>query len=268
MKPSMFIGSSVEGLALARAVQSELQYDIYVTLWNQSIFTPSRSTLDSLLDIAGSFDFGIFIFSPDDLVETRGVKTLTVRDNVLFECGLFFSGLGKESCFFMIPRGIENFHLPSDLWGITPLSYDVLACVNNVHAAVGPSCTTIRNHIASTLSTDNIRKSLNGKWNQKWRVTDSENYEEWNESIASVRHIGNKFNAVCEDGGHPFYLKGQVENRFITGTWGEAASDFYYFGSFQFLISPKGNKLVGKLLGFQDNNKIAVGDWMWERAVK
>lgn len=264
MKSNMFIGSSIEGLELARAIQSELEYDMNVTVWNQSNFPPSQNTLDSLLKISDSFDFGVFIFSPDDLIETRGVKKLSVRDNVLFECGLFFSELGKDSCFFMIPRGVENFHLPSDLWGITPLSYDISACKTNTQAAVGPSCTMIRNHINSAKPA----RSLNGEWDQKWKVEDSENYNEWCQSIASVRHVGNKFYATCEDDGHPFYLNGKIENRFVTGTWGEKVSDFYYFGSFQFLISPQGKKLEGKLLGFQDNNKIAVGNWIWEKIEK
>src|ERR1700731_3562244 len=36
-----------------------------------------------------SYDFGVFVFDADDVAVLRDNKTPTVRDNVLFELGLF-----------------------------------------------------------------------------------------------------------------------------------------------------------------------------------
>lgn len=47
MKPRMFIGSSVEQLPLAKAVQNNLQHTIQTTIWTQGVFKPSKSALDS-----------------------------------------------------------------------------------------------------------------------------------------------------------------------------------------------------------------------------
>lgn len=34
-KPTLFIGSSVEGLSVARAIKAELDFDMDVTVWSQ-----------------------------------------------------------------------------------------------------------------------------------------------------------------------------------------------------------------------------------------
>jgi len=75
------------------------------------------------LDSLDDFDFGIFVFSPDDIVKMRGQEFQSARDNVLFELGLFIGRLGKERGIILLPRGQEDFHLPTDLLGITPGTY-------------------------------------------------------------------------------------------------------------------------------------------------
>lgn len=145
--PRIFVGSSVEGLKIANAIQLLLEHDAEVTVWTQGIFEPSSNSLDDLIEGLSRFDFGIFIFSPDDITKIRQKRYLVARDNVIFEMGLFVGRLGKKRTLYVIPRGITNFHLPSDLIGVSPLDYESDRSDGNVQAALGAACTKIRERI-------------------------------------------------------------------------------------------------------------------------
>lgn len=143
MKPRLFIGSSVEQLNLAYAVQENVEHNVEPTVWTQGVFTPSRTAMASLLDQLEECDFGLFIFAPDDVTAIRDEQKRTVRDNVVFELGLFAGRLGPERCFIIVPRGQEELHLPTDLTGMTPASFDADRQDGNMSAALGPACNRI-----------------------------------------------------------------------------------------------------------------------------
>lgn len=143
-KPSVFIGSSAEGLKIAEILQELLDYKIETKLWTQNIFKPSSFSLKSLEDTLPSVNFGVFIFSPDDLLELRGAKFKVARDNVIFELGLFIGKLGYENCFIIKPRNSENFHLPSDLLGINVIDYNNERNDGDIVAALGSVSTKIK----------------------------------------------------------------------------------------------------------------------------
>jgi tetratricopeptide (TPR) repeat protein len=143
MKPRVFIGSSVEGLGIAYSIQQNLTFDADVTVWDQGVFELSKTTIESLLDILDKSDFGIFVFNKDDMIKMRQKNENVVRDNVLFEFGLFIGKLGRERVFFVIPAR-TNLHLPSDLLGITPGKYDPNREDKSTQAATGPVCHQIR----------------------------------------------------------------------------------------------------------------------------
>lgn len=147
MKPSVFIGSSVPGLDVAYAIQEDLERDADVTVWPQGIFEPSQHTLNSLLDAQGRFDFGIFVFTFDDITSFGSASAATVRDNVLLELGIFVGGIGLNRCFIVTPRIQLTTHIPTDLLGLTPVDYDGNRNDNNLAAALGPACNRIRNRI-------------------------------------------------------------------------------------------------------------------------
>ena len=145
-KPRVFIGSSVEGLNVAYAVQQNLLHDAEVTVWDQGIFELSRTTIESLVKALQENDFAIFVFAPDDLIRIRGTDSLAVRDNVLFEFGLFIGRLGRERVYFLLPQN-DELHLPTDLLGITPGRYETQRTDGSMKAATAPVTHQIRNQM-------------------------------------------------------------------------------------------------------------------------
>lgn len=146
MKPKLFIGSASENLMYALALQNQLKSKADVTIWNQGFFTLNVSYLDSLIEGLKDSDFGVFIFEPNDVLMIREAALESVRDNVLFEFGLFLGGLGRERVFFVLPEAQGNLRLPSDLLGIATVTFD--ARQSNIEAALGPACFKILQAIA------------------------------------------------------------------------------------------------------------------------
>lgn len=157
MKPKVFIGSSVEGLKVAYAIQENLEHDVLCTPWNQGVFELSGNTLENLISSLDKFDFAIFVLSADDVLKIRKAEFTTVRDNVIFELGLFIGKMGKDKVFFVIPRHQENLHLPTDLAGITPGSYDD-GVRDDLRSALGPFCNKVRRQINSFTENLNVKR--------------------------------------------------------------------------------------------------------------
>jgi Predicted nucleotide-binding protein containing TIR-like domain len=148
MGQRIFIGSSGEAIDICYAVQQELERDFDVTVWNQDVFRLSYDALDSLLAAMDSSDAGVFVLRPDDLTESRGESRLAVRDNVIFELGMFIGRLGRNRSFMLTPDR-SAFRLPSDLIGITTAHYDADRFARQPRAAVGPACSQIRQTLRS-----------------------------------------------------------------------------------------------------------------------
>lgn len=108
------------------------------------MFEPSRTAMASLVDAVAEADFALFVFAPDDVTKLRNDKLNTVRDNVVFELGLFMGALGAERCFMVQPRSGQDLHLPTDLAGLTPAVYEADRQDGNLVAALGPACNRVR----------------------------------------------------------------------------------------------------------------------------
>jgi hypothetical protein len=143
LKPKVFVASSVEGLDIAYSLQNNLQYVADLTVWDQGVFSLSVTPLDSLTQALESSDFGIFVFSPDDEVKMRGSVSETIRDNVLFELGLFIGRLGKQRCFIVTPDNVD-MHIPTDLTGVSPAKYSGERDESEILATLGPACHEIK----------------------------------------------------------------------------------------------------------------------------
>jgi hypothetical protein len=149
MKPKLFIGSSTEALGIAHKIQEILEEVAVVTVWTENVSNLSSNILDDLIKASDEFNFGIFVFNPDDVLEIRKNKHSAVRDNVIFELGLFIGKLGKERVFFLIPNDNETLRLPTDLLGVNAGVYDSKRDDGDLKVALGPFCNQIKERIKS-----------------------------------------------------------------------------------------------------------------------
>ena len=115
MKPRIFIGSSVEGLAIAEQVKNYLSDVGDCIIWTKA-FAQNKSNLDSLIHQTKLSDFSILIATKDDVVIKKDEAKIEPRDNIIFEFGLFLGAAGLNRCYMMVQ---EETDLPSDLDGIT-----------------------------------------------------------------------------------------------------------------------------------------------------
>jgi hypothetical protein len=122
-KPTVFIGSSTESLPLARSVREIIGIDANVLVWDVA-FDLRTWTLQAILDYSQKCDSGVFVMAPDDASVIRAKEGFSVRDNVLFEIGVFMGSLGPRRTFVLWPAEYSSkLRFPSDLSGLTTVNY-------------------------------------------------------------------------------------------------------------------------------------------------
>lgn len=104
----IFIASSSEHLDIAYAIQENLaNYNLIATVWNQNIFDATEVVIEALENTISKFDYAVFIFNPTDITNIRNNITNTIRDNVIFELGLFMGRIGRKNCFIISEKKIN-----------------------------------------------------------------------------------------------------------------------------------------------------------------
>ena len=122
-RPKAFIGSSTEGLKIAEAVYAYFERWIKSTHWKDDIFLPGEFPLETLEEQLRHHSFAILVASPDDELIKRGESSRTMRDNILFEYGLFTGLLGRKRTF-LLKTEKGKISIPSDVLGIITATYD------------------------------------------------------------------------------------------------------------------------------------------------
>ncbi|MFX3632797.1 MAG: nucleotide-binding protein [Candidatus Pristimantibacillus sp.] len=154
-KPKLFIGSSMEAIKYTNAIHRSLSYYAEVTPWHAGTFKANDYAIEALERQLQASDFAVFVLAADDIVEMRGKTYLVPRDNAVFEMGMFWGKLRRGRVFFLIPeyaskerngQSIDEFHLPSDLLGMTVLRYENRTD-DNYDAAVNLACDDINDRI-------------------------------------------------------------------------------------------------------------------------
>src|SRR5262245_7748887 len=131
MKPTVFIASSSNktSLKITNIIASRLKTVADVRPWPSSFFA-GEVLIQKLIEISRSHDFGIFVFHTDDIAFIKRQKRFQVRDNVLFELGLFMGTMGHKRCFVVSPKNEPFFRKASDLEGIVLAPYHLQKGVN------------------------------------------------------------------------------------------------------------------------------------------
>lgn len=120
MKRKLFIGSSREGVNIARQIKSAIDAECFdwldVQIWDEGkIFARNKSALDSLFKASRRYEYGILIATSDDLTLSRFRLKASPRDNIVFEIGLFLGSLGLERAYMLLEKKSKT---PSDFYGI------------------------------------------------------------------------------------------------------------------------------------------------------
>ena len=157
-KPTIFIGSSVEGKKYAEAIENTFFHDKFdIQPWYRLFKKPLIATIDQLEDIK-STDFGIIIFTPDDLGISRDKEYIIPRDNLVFELGLLIAYLGRNRVFPVIPDGIK-IKLPTDLLGVNFYKFHFskdYTRIDQFEQAMAVACSHIRDHVENEGKRANI----------------------------------------------------------------------------------------------------------------
>jgi hypothetical protein len=120
--PRAFVGSSSEGLAVARHLKQLLKDDLDITIWDEgTVFGLSETTIEALEDAVLQYDYGIFLVTSDDRLESKGEIKRVARDNVLFEIGLFMGRLTRRKILVVQQNGVS---VPTDLSGFVTARFD------------------------------------------------------------------------------------------------------------------------------------------------
>lgn len=139
MRPSVFIGSSSEGLPIANTLAKALRSHALVRVWNDA-FRLGDTFIEALLRELKRTDFAVLVATRDDTLTSRGRSHSAPRDNVVFEAGLFIGAIGRSRAFVLYDASID-LRLPSDLSGVTCLTFD--GSNRNLLHAVTPSANRI-----------------------------------------------------------------------------------------------------------------------------
>lgn len=145
--PVVFVGSSSEALDTANSLTRALQYrKLTCKLWTQGVFQLSNTAIEDLTSALSECDFAILILTPDDMTHSRGRKSASPRDNMVFELGLFMGGLGRSRTYVVSPKG-GDIKLPTDILGVTRATY-TLGPVRSLDKRLAPVAKLITQQIA------------------------------------------------------------------------------------------------------------------------
>ena len=267
-KPKVFIGSSKEGLEIAEAIAINLSNSLEPHVWLGS-YAPADTTLDTLEREVEECRFGVFVFTPDDDITSRDTTMKAVRDNVLWEHGLFSGKKGHRLTFIVMPRDVK-LKVPSDLNGVTFATYDSLRCKSNPSVALGPACIQIARKIKNVTESEPEPRTesnlkLTGKYKSFWLPLDPD-FDPSSTETMTITEVGGKLRFKSSGNKHfEWEAVGVIEHKWhIVGEWHSIRTDAE--GAFVLTRSGvRGNILYGYVVGHSPKPAIMPGPWVLGR---
>ena len=255
-KPTLFIGSSSQGLSVAKRLRQCLARTARCTIWTQGVFGLAEGTLESLVKATKKYDFAVLVLTPDDLAKKQRKKRSIPRDNVIFELGLFMGALGKERTF-IVQSSHKRITLPTDLDGITRAKFS--------DQDFTEACTKLKQAIDS--APGRVRE-LTGHWYSSYQRHDPP-VGQWVEDVTEVRskppgqlsfkNYKNPVKSTYEAVGE---FSGEKE---IVGLWRETLVGARASGTFHLYVEPFGEKMYGVCTGPTVNDENIYSGWVLVR---
>jgi hypothetical protein len=261
-RASVFIGSSSEGEEVARAIAEGLECCADTTMWSEDVFEFGRGYLEELMAELDRHDFAVLVLTPDDVVESRGDSKKSPRDNVLFECGLFMGRLGRERTFIVCDRSTE-MKLPSDLAGVSLISYDGKRMTDAPSTAVRGACMKINR----TLKRPTYRE-LSGRWRSRYIFSVGGNASSYVEEEVEVSPARGMLRIESKDNprndNYVAYVR-PAANKHFSGEWLSTRHAASAGGALFLTAHPKGDLMYGYYASPGDDHKVTYGGWVMAR---
>ena len=259
---SVFIGSSSEGREVARAIGEGLECCADTVMWDEDVFEFGRGYLEELMTELEKHDFAVLVLTPDDGVESRGDTQTSPRDNVLFECGLFMGRLGRERTFIVCDRSTQ-MKLPSDLAGVSLISYDGKRMADAPSTAVRGACMKINRVLKRP-----TYRELSGKWRSRYNLGYGGSGSPFVEEEVEVNpargmlRIDSKNNPKNDN--YVAYARPASGKHFV-GEWLSTRHAASAGGAFFLTVHPQGNLMYGYYASPDDDHKVTHGGWVMAR---
>lgn len=122
----LLVLSTEESLRLAQQVRETLARHVSCAIWEDSrVFPLSRTAIECLVTAAKTYDAVVIVAVADDIVRIREQLLHQMRDNLIFEMGLFTGALGRENVYCILDRSIaDSTRIPTDLAGFMFADFD------------------------------------------------------------------------------------------------------------------------------------------------
>jgi hypothetical protein len=262
-RASVFIGSSSEGREVARAIGEGLECCADTIMWDEDVFEFGRGYLEELMTELERHDFAVLVLTPDDVVESRGDSQKSPRDNVLFECGLFMGRLGRERTFIVCDRSTQ-MKLPSDLAGVSLISYDGKRMADAPSTAVRGACMKINRSLKRP-----TYRELSGRWSSRYVLCQSGNGDPHVEEAVEISpargmlRIESKGNPKNDN--YVAYARPAASGKHFVGEWLSTRHAASAAGAFFLTVHPQGNLMYGYYSSPNDDYKVTHGGWVMAR---
>jgi hypothetical protein len=121
-KPRIFVVSAAESVDVMQRLLRQSHSRLRYVPWSRlGVFEPGTYNIPTLLSEMAGADGAAVLAVGLDTVRARGTEQISARDNVLLELGMALGIFGLEGTALISDQSV---HLPSDLLGLSPISYE------------------------------------------------------------------------------------------------------------------------------------------------